>query len=164
MQETRVRFLGREDPLEKEMAIHSSTLAWKIPWMEEPDRLQSMGRKESGTTEWLHFPFLSFPPTSEVPQSRPWFVSELLSWTLSSAHSALSPWLLRTSARVLSMPQGPQCLGAAWTHLQQDANHPSSLSCFPAGLPSTNVTPPLTHSFFIFSSEYFSPFDMDLSS
>ena len=35
--------LGREDPLEKEMAIHSSTLAWKIPWMEEPDRLQSMG-------------------------------------------------------------------------------------------------------------------------
>ena len=43
MRETRVRFLGREDPLEKEMAIHCSTLAWKIPWMEEPDRLQSMG-------------------------------------------------------------------------------------------------------------------------
>ena len=39
MQETRVRFLGQEDPLEKEMATHSSTLAWKIPWMEEPDRL-----------------------------------------------------------------------------------------------------------------------------
>ena len=43
MQEIRVRFLGREDPLDKEMAIHSSTLAWTIPWMEEPDRLQSMG-------------------------------------------------------------------------------------------------------------------------
>ena len=43
MQGTWVRFLGREDPLEKEMAIHSSTLAWKIPWMEEPDRLLSMG-------------------------------------------------------------------------------------------------------------------------
>ena len=43
MRETQVQFLGREDPLEKEMAIHSSTLAWKIPWMEEPDRLQSMG-------------------------------------------------------------------------------------------------------------------------
>ena len=42
MRETQVRFLGREDPLEKEMAIHSSTLAWKIPWTEEPDRLQSM--------------------------------------------------------------------------------------------------------------------------
>ena len=41
--ETWVRFLGWEDPLEKEMAIHSSTFAWKIPWTEEPDRLQSMG-------------------------------------------------------------------------------------------------------------------------
>ena len=50
--ETRVRFLGWEDPLEKEMAIHSSTLAWKIPWTEEPDRLYSpWGRKESDTTE-----------------------------------------------------------------------------------------------------------------
>jgi len=43
MWETQVRSLGREDPLEKEMATHSSTLAWKIPWMEEPGRLQSMG-------------------------------------------------------------------------------------------------------------------------
>ena len=39
MRETWVLFLGWEDPLEKEMAIHSSTLAWKIPWTEEPDRL-----------------------------------------------------------------------------------------------------------------------------
>ena len=43
MQETQVQFLGWEDPLEKEMAIHSSILAWKTTWMEEPDRLQSMG-------------------------------------------------------------------------------------------------------------------------
>ena len=43
MWETRVRSLGREDPLEKEMAIHSSTIAWKIPWTQEPGRLQSMG-------------------------------------------------------------------------------------------------------------------------
>ena len=43
MQETWVRSLGWEDPLEKEMATHSSTLAWKIPWMEETGRLQSMG-------------------------------------------------------------------------------------------------------------------------
>ena len=43
MRETRVRSLGWEDPLEKEMAIHSSTIAWKIPWTEEPGRLQSMG-------------------------------------------------------------------------------------------------------------------------
>ena len=43
MQETWVQSLGREDPLEKEMATHSSTLAWKIPWTEKPRRLQSMG-------------------------------------------------------------------------------------------------------------------------
>ena len=43
VQETLVESLGQEDPLEKEMAIHSSTLAWKIPWTEEPGRLQSMG-------------------------------------------------------------------------------------------------------------------------
>ena len=43
MRETGVQFLGLEDLIEKEMATHSSTLAWKIPWMEEPGRLQSMG-------------------------------------------------------------------------------------------------------------------------
>ena len=43
MRETRVRSLGREVPLEKEMATHSSILAWKTPWTEEPGRLQSMG-------------------------------------------------------------------------------------------------------------------------
>ena len=42
-QETRVRSLGREDLLEKEMATHSSILAWRIPWTEEPGELQSMG-------------------------------------------------------------------------------------------------------------------------
>ena len=48
MQETRVLSLGQEDPLEKEMATHASTLAWKIPWMEEPGRLQSMGSQRVG--------------------------------------------------------------------------------------------------------------------
>ena len=48
MQETQVRSLGREDPLEKEMATHSSTIAWKIPWMEDPGRLQSMGSQRVG--------------------------------------------------------------------------------------------------------------------
>ena len=48
MRETWVRSLGQEDPLEKEMAIHSSTLAWRIPWTEELDRLQSMGSQRVG--------------------------------------------------------------------------------------------------------------------
>ena len=50
MQKTRVQFLGREDPLEKEMATHSSILAWRIPWTEEPSRLQSMGLQELDMT------------------------------------------------------------------------------------------------------------------
>ena len=68
MQETWVRSLDGEDPLEKEMATHSSTLAWRIPWTEEPAGLQSTGsqrvvgysprgRKESDTTERFHFHF-----------------------------------------------------------------------------------------------------------
>ena len=57
MQETQIRFLVWEDPLEKEMAIHSSTLAWKIPWMEEPDRLQSMGSQTNATASTQPFAF-----------------------------------------------------------------------------------------------------------
>ena len=48
MWEIRVRSLGQEDPPEKEMAIHSSTIAWKIPWTEEPGRLQPMGSQRVG--------------------------------------------------------------------------------------------------------------------
>ena len=53
MQETWVRFLGWENPLEKGIAIHCSILAWKMPWSEEPGRLQSMVSQESDTTEQL---------------------------------------------------------------------------------------------------------------
>ena len=49
MQETEVQSLGQEDPLEKEMATHSSVLAWKIPWTEEPDRLHFV-RSQRDTT------------------------------------------------------------------------------------------------------------------
>ena len=48
MRETRLRYLGWEDPLEKEMATHSSILAWRIPWTEEPGGLQSMGSQRVG--------------------------------------------------------------------------------------------------------------------
>ena len=50
MQETQVQSLGREDPLEKEMAPHSSIIAWEIPWTEELGRLQSMGSQELDMT------------------------------------------------------------------------------------------------------------------
>ena len=53
MQETRVQSLGREDPLEKGIAIHSSIFAWRIPWTEEPGAPQSMGSQRVRTTEQL---------------------------------------------------------------------------------------------------------------
>ena len=59
MQETWVQSLGQEDPLEKEMATHSSFLAWRIPWTEEPGGYSPQGRKESDKTEQLHFHFHS---------------------------------------------------------------------------------------------------------
>ena len=62
VQETQVLSLGQEDPLEKEIATHSNTLAWKIPWVEEPGRLQSMGSQRAGhnweTSLTSQLPFL----------------------------------------------------------------------------------------------------------
>ena len=52
---TWVQSLGQEDTLEKETATHPSILAWRIPWMEEPDGLSPWGCKELDMTEWLHF-------------------------------------------------------------------------------------------------------------
>ena len=58
--ETQVRSLGQEDPLQKAMVTHSSTLAWKIPWTEEPGRLQSMGSQRTDTlSDFTFFTFLS---------------------------------------------------------------------------------------------------------
>ena len=53
VKETWVQFLGREDPLEKEMAPHSSILAWRVPWTEEPGELQPLGSQKLDMTEWL---------------------------------------------------------------------------------------------------------------
>ena len=63
MQETWVRFLCPEDPLEKEMATHSSTLAWKVPWTEELGKLQSMGSQS--WTQLSDFLLSSLPGGSE---------------------------------------------------------------------------------------------------
>ena len=60
MRETWVRSLGREDPLEKDMVTHSSTLAWKIPWTEEPGRLQSMGSQRVGHAWATSFSLFTF--------------------------------------------------------------------------------------------------------
>ena len=84
MQETQVPSLGREGPLEKEMLTHSSTLAWKIPWMEKPGRLQS--KEELDTTEQVQFHWtLIFKARSFVvvpwPEMEP-MASAVLAWSL----------------------------------------------------------------------------------
>ena len=78
MQETRVQFLGQEDPLGKEMATHSSILSWRIPWAQEPGGLQSMGSQESDTTEQLNH-HISISDESHITQVRGfWFNSREL--------------------------------------------------------------------------------------
>ena len=76
MQETWVRSLGWEDPLEKEMATYSSTLAWRIPWREEPGRLQSMGSQGVGH-DWVTS--LSFLYPSWSPKCLQ-FLKRLVDW------------------------------------------------------------------------------------
>ena len=76
MQETQVHSLDQEDPLEKEMATHFSTLAWKIPWTEEPGRLQSMGSQRIGhnrvTSLSLCYNIANFPHLGKENQ---WYMS-----------------------------------------------------------------------------------------
>ena len=78
MWEIQVWALGWEDPLEKEMAIHSSTLAWKIPWTEEPGRLQSMGSQRVGH-DWvtsLHLAFFRTSSGTNISFRNRWFLLE----------------------------------------------------------------------------------------
>ena len=94
--ETRVWSLGREDPLEKEMAIRSSTIAWKIPWTEEPGRLQSMG-SQSWTRlsdfTYFHLALINWEDSilSSIP---PCFVQEIQApWHQAQFYSSF-PWHL----------------------------------------------------------------------
>ena len=70
LQETQVRSLGQKDPLEKGMATHSSTLAWRIPWMEEPGGVQSMGLQRVGHN-WATKTFTSFLVLQKCPKCIP---------------------------------------------------------------------------------------------
>ena len=81
MQETRIQSLGREDPLEKEMTTHSSILAWKIPWTEEPGRLQSMESQRVGhdffkAEEWNLSNLFVFLNKNAKQRSRKVFLKE----------------------------------------------------------------------------------------
>ena len=94
MQKTQVLSLGREDPLEEEMATHSSILAWEIPWTEKPGRLQSMGVRAGHDWACMHAPWLQHQnQVSEMlcfplgPVMFPWFIR----------HRGIYLWSLRCS-------------------------------------------------------------------
>ena len=78
---TRVQSLGRKDLLKKEMATHSGILAWKIPWMEEPGRLQPMGLRRVGH-DWVTSLLHSVPSTVPCWGQRKWTHTPLPSWSL----------------------------------------------------------------------------------
>ena len=105
MRETRVQSLGREEPLEKEMATHSQTLAWKIPWMEEPGGLQSMGSQRVGLFLFLSVRVLTHTYT-RVCTSSP--VSALLSQALFACSHPRTPPSppSESGADVLGAPSG----------------------------------------------------------
>ena len=90
MRETWVQSLGWEDPLEKEMAIHSSTIAWKIPWTEEPGRPSPWGCKESDRTERLHLHFhFGIHPREGAEQLRGQGFREVLNFRFILPHRPL---------------------------------------------------------------------------
>ena len=128
MQETWVQSLGREDPLEKEMAPHSSTLAWKIPWTEEPGRLQSTGSQRVGH-DWatsLSF-FLSLSDKTLLVPRWHWVVTETPT-TNSFWKANSSPWLEKVIYRhTLSSRRG--------LHGVRPAELPSALRQSPAHWP-----------------------------
>ena len=82
MPETQVQFLGQEDPLEKGVATHSSILAWRITWIEEPGRLQSI-RSQRFRHDWVTFTFTTFIRESETEQD-PMVLAPLPPCTMSS--------------------------------------------------------------------------------
>ena len=83
----RVRFLGREDPLEKETVTYSSILAWRIPWMEKPR--SPWGHKESDTTERLHFTSLVAELVKNPPAMQGW--EDTLEKEMAT-HSSILAW------------------------------------------------------------------------
>ena len=125
-QETRVWTLGREDPLEKEMATHSSTLAWRIPWREEPGRLQSTGAQRVGHDWTLIHAKVEITWTSLVAQRLKCLpgMQETRVWTLGredplekemATHSSTLAWRIPWSEEPGTLPSmGSQRVGHDW--------------------------------------------------
>ena len=110
MRETWVQSLGWEDSLQKEIAIHSSTLAWKIPWMEEPGRLQCMGSQRVGhdwTTSLSH-PYMTTGKT--IALTRQTFVSKVMSLLYNMLSRLVIAFLPRSKHLSISCLQSPSAV------------------------------------------------------
>ena len=93
MQKTCVWSLGREDPLEKGMATHSSILTWRIPWTEEPGKLQSMGLQKVSQEQWLS----SVQSLSHVQLfATPWTAAHQASLSITNAQNLLKPLSIKS--------------------------------------------------------------------
>ena len=104
VQKTRVLTLGWEDPMEKEMATHSSTLAWKIPWTEEPGGLQSMGSQTAGH-DWVTSLSLSVYGSTDMQHTLPWEKGNINAMNMSTVyHLGLCCCLVATSCLTLCDP------------------------------------------------------------
>ena len=113
MRETQVWSLGREDPLEKEMATHSSTLAWKIPRTEKPGRLRSMGSQRVGHdwAEWLHFTLVFYSTTMNHFSIGLWYAIKSGFYTTTS-NDQLSGW----TEKLQSTSQSQTCIKKGHGH------------------------------------------------
>ena len=125
MQETHFWSLGWEDPLEKEMATNSSTLTWRIPWTEEPGRLQSMGSQRVGHDCATFF----FPPFGQFLSykglSLPWGgKSQIILWSLSTCNYIL--YFGTKRGKRDGMPAMCPPLLACWKHFRGHQRY-----CFP---------------------------------
>ena len=119
VQETQVQSLGQEDPLEKGMATHSSILAWRIPWTEEPDRLQSMGLQRVGC-DWMTNTFVRLEWANWAAQRNSLSMFQGMTWSCSGGPGdkwgsvAGSQQSLKTSSAVVVEKHCSQCPGQ-WT-------------------------------------------------
>ena len=147
MQETWVWFLGWEDPLEKEMAIHSTILAWRIPWTEEPSRLQSVGSQELDTTERLG----TLVSTVQQSGSAICIHISLPAWT--SSHTPSShPQVITERWPELPVLYGSFPLAAYFIHGRV------YMSILLSQFILSSLFPPLRDDFFFFNYTHFSPF------
>ena len=136
MRETQVRSLGWEDPLEKEMAIHSSILAWRIPWTEKPSRLQSIGSQRVGH-DWATSPSCTYRQVS--CEWSPLSSDASGSWNVSRGEDLSEMWTL--SQLILSTVRTEILERHGWVQAEPASYRPVSSCPAHASTPERSLLP-----------------------